>query len=147
MTGFASSLSATSAASALACAASVVARSSSKYLPCRTSCDAAVAERVQRVGDGPPLRIEHRWLQRHEDSRAHALPSWRAAITLSAREACNEPSGPAASGSSASRRRHEHAIEDVVDVPELLVEIERALDVGAAGSTRGDVGVGQQQRS
>src|SRR5262249_32658257 len=35
--------------------------------------DVRIAERVERLGDGPPLRIEHRRLQRHEHASAHAF--------------------------------------------------------------------------
>ena len=69
--------------------------------------DAAVAERMQRVGDGPALRVEHRRLERDEDARAHAV------YTFSRRQlASKDP------------------IEDMVDVPELLVQVERPLDLG-----------------
>ena len=75
MTGFASSLSATSAASAFACAASVGRQIELEVLALPDVLDAAVAERVQRVGDGLALRIEHRRLQRDEHARAHAVTS------------------------------------------------------------------------
>src|SRR3990167_6584166 len=35
--------------------------------------DDGVAERMQGVGDGLALRIEHRWFERHENARAHAV--------------------------------------------------------------------------
>src|SRR5262245_41528204 len=34
--------------------------------------DRAVAERLERVGDRPALRVEHGWLQRDEHARTHA---------------------------------------------------------------------------
>src|SRR3990170_3902471 len=36
--------------------------------------DAGVAHRVQRVGDGPALRVEDRGFQRHEYARFHSAP-------------------------------------------------------------------------
>src|SRR5687767_9699950 len=44
-----------------------------EVLPLPNIFHAGIAERMQRVGNRAPLRIEHRWLQRDEYSRAHHL--------------------------------------------------------------------------
>src|SRR5256885_16496170 len=35
--------------------------------------DLRIAQRMQRLGDRPPLRIEHRWLERHKHAGTHAI--------------------------------------------------------------------------
>ena len=123
MTGFASSLSATSAASALRLRRLGRRQIELEVLALPHVFDAVVAERVERLGDRAALRIEHRWLQRDEDSRAHAAhPCER--VNAAARRA------PRLGDSARRWPTHENAIENMVDVPELLVEIERPLDLG-----------------
>ena len=76
--------------------------------------DAGVAHRVQRLGDRLPLRIEDRWLQRDEHSGFH-----RSQSPLKRLGHALTPTGVGA----------EHAVEDRVDVAQLVVEVERLLDL------------------
>src|SRR6185295_19808516 len=119
MTGLASTLSATSAASARACDASVVARSSSKYFPWRTS-------------PTPPYPRECRAsaivLPCGSNTDGFSVTKTRARMRLDSRS-----------------DRPEHPVKDVIDVLQLLVEAKGAIDV-ARRQHGHDVAVGQQQR-
>src|SRR5436190_373184 len=117
MTGFASTLSATSAASAFAAPVSVAARSSSKYLPCLTSATPSYPSECRASAITLP------WGSKTDGL---SVTKTRARMRL----------GP---------HRMKNAIEDVVDVLQLLVEVERALDFSGGQHAR-HVGVGQQQR-
>src|SRR5581483_5122831 len=84
----------------------------------------------------------HRWLQGHEYARTHQNASpQRSAGSGSG------PQGIMLCGLDGLRRerRLENSRENVVNVPELIVEIERALDVGARKHAR-NVRVGKEQR-
>src|SRR5947208_13504864 len=114
MTGFASTVSATSAASGFAAPVSVAARSSSKYLPCLTS----------------------------------ATPSYPSECSASA---ITLPCGSKTDGLSVTKTRArmrldphrlKDAIENVVDVFQLLIEVERSLDLRRSQHAR-HVGIGQ----
>ena len=91
--------------------------------------DAGVAQRVQRIGDGLPLRVEDRRLQRDEHARFHLLlcqPSPRARwLTVPGdvrlHDARRTP------GAAAPRK---HPIENRVHVAHLIVQVERLLDLG-----------------
>src|SRR6476620_946381 len=108
MTGFARTLSATSAASAFAAAVSVAARSSSKYLPCLTSAT-------------PSYPSECR-------ASASSLPwGWKTDGLSVTKTRARRLLGPP---------RVKNAIEDVVDVLQLLVEVERALDFNGGQHAR-----------
>src|SRR5437879_11106511 len=48
-----------------------------EILPLAYVLDVPVAERVQRLGDGPPLRVEDRRFQCDENARAHGVPRRR----------------------------------------------------------------------
>src|SRR5437660_12130364 len=117
MTGFASTLSATSAASARACAASVVARSSSKYLPCRTSAT-------------PPYPSECRAsamvLPCGSKTDGFSVTKTRARMSDDALDAGKNP------------------LEDRVDVLELFAQLESAVDL-CRREHAGNVGIRSQQ--
>src|SRR5881628_59675 len=117
MTGFASTLSATSAASAFAAPDSVAARSSSKYLPCLTSATPAYPRECRASAITLPCGSK---------TDGFSVTKTRARMRL----------GP---------HRVKDAIEDVVDVFQLLAEVERPLDLRGGQHTR-HVGVGEQQR-
>src|SRR5687768_6070924 len=127
MTGFARSLSATSAASAFAWDASVVARSSSKYLPCLTSstpaypseCSAsAIVRPCGSKTDGFKVTNTRARMLLLDDHRRvsepitwRARPSGRAAeLKLGAADLCG----------LRTQRRRKYPVENLVDVLELL---------------------------
>src|SRR4029077_16507115 len=116
MTGFASTLSATSAASAFAAAVSVRASSSSKYLPCLTSATPSYPSECRASAITLPCGSKTDGL---------SVTKTRARMRL----------GP---------HRGKNAIEDMVDVLQLLVEVERTLDF-IGGQHARHVGVGRQQ--
>jgi hypothetical protein len=92
---------------------------------------------VQRIGNGLPLRIEDRGLQCDEDASFHffhcgaASPRYQLAL---GRYRCTP-----LYARRRLRRRGKHPLENRVDVPHLIVQIERLLD--SAASTPGQVGI------
>src|SRR5262249_6330964 len=87
---------------------------------------------MKRLGNGPPLRIEHGRFESHKHPCTHTAPLHgvlpRAAV--------------------AKLRRYisavEHTVENLIDVSKLLVEIERAPDLSRRQNTA-DIRVGEQE--
>jgi len=88
------------------------------------------AERVQRVGHRLPLWIEYRWFQSDKHAGTHeTLP----------------PYGPVEAGPHDFRSIFKYPVKYLVDVLQLLVEIEGALDLGRRKHPS-DVGIDQEER-
>ena len=92
---------------------------------------------MQRIGDGLPLRVEDRRLQGDEHTSSH---NWLSALSLRYQLGSNGFRARAATQPRPNTRS-----KMCIHVPELLVQVERLLDVRRRQHAR-DVRVGQQQR-